>query len=68
MIFEKNKTYFGITVYKYGVKRSEIVKLPFFDYWSKVSNGSTETMVDNESYVCLHDWERFSKIFIQNGK
>jgi len=29
MIFEKNKTYFGITVYKYGVKRSEIVKLLF---------------------------------------
>ena len=68
MIFEKDKTYFGLTVYRYGVKRSDIVKLPFYDYWSKVSRGSTETMIDNESYVYLYDWERFCKSFIQNGK
>jgi len=67
MIFDKNKTYFGLTVYKYGVRHRDVVKLPFYDYWSKVSRGSTETMVDNESYIYLHDWERFCKIFIEHG-
>ncbi len=66
--FGENKTFFGLTVYRHGVKRSDIAKLPFYEFWSDSAMGSTEAMIDNESYVYLHDWERFCYSFILHGK
>ena len=61
-------TYFGLKVYKYGVKASDIRKLPFSDYWAKKSFGSTCTMIDKETYIYLHDWEKFCKQFLETGE
>jgi hypothetical protein len=65
--FKKNKTFFGLDVYKAGVKLSDIEKLPFFDFFKESHQGSAMAFIDDENYVYLHDWERFCKIFIQYG-
>ena len=66
--FAEHKTFFGLTVYRHGVKRSDIAKLPFYKFWSDSAMGSAEAMIDSESYVYLHDWERFCYSFILYGK
>ena len=61
-------SHFDLPVYyshHYGkcVLRRDIQKLPIFDKWLQVSNGST--MGYSEEYggmVYLHDWERFCKL------
>jgi len=33
--FADNKTYFGIIIYRYGVKVDDLKKLPFFDLFAE---------------------------------
>lgn len=60
-------TYFGLTVFKEGVKESDIKRLPFYEFWEESARGSTCMKVDNEIYIYLHDWENFCKQFIKYG-
>ena len=66
--FNDNKTFFGVTIYERGIKKSEIKKLPFFDYWEESAKGSTCALHEGETYVYLHDWERFCFSFILHGR
>ena len=61
------KTYFGLDVYNAGVKKSDIEKLPFYDFWNDSAVGSTCAIIDDEIYVYLHDWENFCRSFIKHG-
>lgn len=67
-------SYFGIYIYDFkghiGVLRSDIEKLPFFEFWEKSSIGSTCLYIQdsNDSLVYLHDWVSFCKFFIETGK
>ncbi len=67
-------TYFGLEIVKnkdnvVGVKESDIKKLPFYDLWCKKSIGSTCALYENDDkLIYLHDWEKFSKLFIKTGK
>jgi len=31
--FDKDKTFFGLKVYRHGIKKKDIGKLPFYDFW-----------------------------------
>lgn len=49
--FTDNKTYFGIDIYRYGVKICDLEKLPFFDIFVKyhedkifLTNGEDQSM------------------------
>ena len=66
--FEKNKTFFGLDIHRSGIKLSDIEKLPFSQFFKDSHVGSTMAVIDNETYIYIHDWERFCKGFIQNGK
>ena len=66
--FEKDKTFFGLKIYKHGVKENDIKKLPFYAYWEDSSVGSTCAVHEGETYVYIHDWERFCYSFILHGK
>ena len=69
------KTYYDLEIYDNGmmtgVLQSDIEKLPFFDYWQKVSLGSTQGIyIDPESgeehgLVYLHDWKKFCRLYEQ---
>ena len=47
--FETNKTFFGLTVYKAGVKLSDIEKLPFSHFFKESHKGSTMAFINNEN-------------------
>ena len=59
----KNKNFFDLSVYigYFGVLKSDIKKLDFYDYWRKVWRGSgvLPIMQDNG--------EKFSRIYINTG-
>lgn len=67
-------TYFDLNVYHIKgcgncVRMSDIKKLPLYNYWSKVSMGSTMGISDEYgAMVYLHDWVRFAKLYIQTGE
>lgn len=67
----RKTTYFGLEVVdgKY-VREADILKLPFGEFWRKSSIGSTATTDANtgEHFIYLHDWERFSEMFIKTGR
>jgi len=65
--FENGKTFFGLKVYKHGVKKDDIKKLPFYEYWEASAIGSTCAVYEEETYVYIHDWERFCFSFITHG-
>lgn len=64
---EDQTTYFGLKVYKEGVKESDIKKLPFYEFWEESARGSTSLNKDDEIYIYLHDWVNFCKLFIKHG-
>lgn len=68
---DKETTFFGLEiVQKNLIRLNEIKQLPFYDFWLESSVGSA-VLVDKtsgEEYVYLHDFERFSRLFIETGK
>jgi hypothetical protein len=63
------KSFFGIPVHnKKLVAVEDIKKLPFYNFWRESMTGST-ILVDQQGneMIYLHDWERFSKRFIEHG-
>jgi len=66
--FEKDKTFFGLKIYKHGVKENDIKQLPFYEFWEASSVGSTCAVHESETYVYIHDWERFCYSFVLHGK
>ena len=66
--FGENKTFFGLDVYYHGVKKSDIRKLPFYEFWEVSAVGSTCAVHEEETYVYIHDWENFCYSFILHGK
>ena len=69
------KTCYDLKIYDndgmLGVLQEDIEALPFFDYWQKVSLGSTQGIyIDPESgeehgLVYLHDWKKFCRLYEQ---
>lgn len=69
MRIETGVTFFGLSVFEGGlVRESDIAELPFYDFWRESARGSTQPIFDDESYVYLHDWEAFCRLFIKTGK
>ena len=66
--FEENKTFFGLDVHRPSVKLSDINKLPFSQFFNDSHIGSGMVVIEDKTYVYIHDWERFCKSFIQSGK
>ncbi len=66
--FEENKTFFGLDIYPYGVKLSDIENLSFAQFFKFSHLGSTMAYINGENYVYVHDWERFCIGYIKNGK
>ena len=66
--FGSQKTYFGIEIHHYGVKVSDLEKLPFFDLFVEHSGDSIFLSNGKESYVPLIDWEGFCYDYILRGK
>lgn len=66
------KTFFGLAVVTVDgakfVRVDDIKALPFFDFWSASSAGSTMRQAGGQKLVFLHDWEAFSQIFIRTGR
>ena len=46
------------------------LSIPFYEFWRKSSLGSTFTSdpETGEDLIYLHDWERFSRLFIETGR
>lgn len=63
--FERDKTFFGLTVYPYGVMENDIKKLPFYPFWNASSENITRSVFNEKSYINLQDWEKFCRSFIQ---
>lgn len=67
----RTTTYFGLEIVnKRLVRETDILQLPFADFWRESSVGST-TLDDaqtSERFVYLHDWERFAELFIDTGR
>ena len=66
------RTYYDLKIYDNsmmrGVLQEDIEALPFFDYWQKMSLGSTQGIYIDESgkerrLVYLYDWEKFCRLF-----
>jgi hypothetical protein len=65
------KTYFGLPVLDGKlVRRSDIEALPFAEFWRESAIGSTMLGGGDgvESFIYLHDWERFARLFIEIGR
>lgn len=66
---ETGVSFFGLLVFEGKlIRESDIAKLPFYDFWRESARGSTLPIFDDESYVYLHDWEAFCRLFIKTGK
>ena len=66
---ETGITFFGLPVFEGKlIRESDIAKLPFYDFWRESARGSTQPILDCETYVYLHDWEAFCHLFIKTGK
>ena len=66
---ETGVTFFGVPVLEGKlIRESDIAKLPFYDFWRESARGSTLPIFDDESYVYLHDWEAFCRLFIKTGR
>lgn len=66
---ETGVTFFGLPVLDGKlVREADIAKLPFYDFWRESALGSTQPIIDGQSYVYLHDWEAFCRLFIKTGR
>ncbi len=66
--FKKSKTFFGLEIYAYGVKKDDIKKLPFYDFWEDSTRNITYATIGDDKYIYLEDWEQFCHVFILTGK
>jgi len=66
--FANDKTYFGVNVHRYGVKVSDLEKLPLFDLFTEYHEDKMFPTNGEESYVPLIDWEGFCYDYILRGK
>ncbi|MEP5757907.1 MAG: hypothetical protein ABJ327_01095 [Litoreibacter sp.] len=65
------RTFFGLPVIEDKLIRlSDIEALPFANFWHESAVGSTTLHHDNcnETYIYLHDWENFARLFIKTGR
>ena len=65
------RTYFGLEIVQGKlVRKSDIMALPFAEFWRESSVGSTMLREHDtgEKFVYLHDWERFARFFIETGR
>lgn len=66
------RTYFGLEVLSIGqthvVREADIKALPFYAFWQESRAGSASPRDRDESYVYLHDWKAFAKLFITTGR
>ena len=65
--FANNKTYFGIDIYRYGVKVSDLKKLPFFDLFTEYHGDKLYLTNAEEDYIPLIDWESFCFDYVMHG-
>lgn len=64
-------TFFGLEVVNgRGVRPADVACLPFADFWSQSSVGSTQAFDHSTGgwMVYLHDWENFCEFFIKTGQ
>jgi hypothetical protein len=54
--FTDNKTYFGVNIYRYGVKVDDLKKLPFFDLFADYHGNKLYLTNTEEDYIPLIDW------------
>ena len=66
--FGSQKTYFGIEIQRYGVKVSDLEKLPFFDIFAEYHDDILFLTNGEESYIPLLDWEGFCYDYILREK
>lgn len=65
----KVHTFFGLRVYDhYYVKESEIMSLPFYEFWLASAECGGMYWKDETRVVELILWEAFSEYFIKTGK
>jgi len=65
------RTYFGLEIVQGKlIRKSDIVALPFSDFWAASSVGSAFLTDDQtgEEFIYLRDWEAFARLFIQTGR
>lgn len=65
------RTYFGLEIVQGKlIRKSDIVALPFADFWVASSVGSAFLTDDKteEEFIYLDDWEAFARLFIQTGR
>jgi hypothetical protein len=65
--FPNDKSYFGIDVHRYGVKTTDLEKLPIFDLFLEYSGESIFLTNGKESYIPIIDWESFCYDYILHG-
>lgn len=66
--FGSQKSYFGVDIHRYGVKVSDLEKLPFFDLFVEYSGDSMFLTNGEDSYVLHIDREGFCHDYILRGK
>ena len=65
--FADNKTYFGVDIYRYGVKVDDLKKLPFFDIFADYHGNKLYLTNTEEDYIPLIDWEGFCFDYVMHG-
>lgn len=66
--FAPGKTYFGLEIHFQNlIKQADIMALPFAEFWQESAMGSTMPIVEDETYVYLHDWANFCERFVRTG-
>lgn len=63
------RSFFGLPVLEgKWVAEADIAKLPFYEFWRASARGSACLHKDGQSFIYLHDWEAFCRLFIQTGR
>ena len=60
LIMENNKSYFGITIHKHGIKLDDIVMIPYDSYWDKAS-----IEIDGIKYLDIITWKNYATQYIE---
>lgn len=66
---DPQRTFFGLPILEERlVAESDIARLPFYDFWRESHKGSAMMLKDGKTFVYLHDWEAFCRLFITTGR
>ncbi|HHD78341.1 MAG TPA: hypothetical protein ENK98_01680 [Epsilonproteobacteria bacterium] len=65
--FAPNMSYFGVVVYRHGVKVDDLKKLPFFDIFTDYHDDKIYLTNAEEDYIPLIDWEGFCYDYVMHG-